>query len=129
MVHLARQIMITLGIDYGERKIGLAISSGKLAQPLKVVHSLSEILDIINKEHVEKIVIGISEGQVAKNAKKFAEELKEKTNLEVVEIDETLSTKDAQAMAMEAGIKRKKRKAMEDAYAAALILQSYLDNA
>ena len=121
--------MRLLGIDYGKRKIGLAISEGRLAEPWKVIRYkdtriLSEQLQRIIKENdVEKVVVGISEGRMAEESKKFAKRIGAET------FDETLSTHDAQRVSIEMGIKRKKRKGMEDAYAAALILQGYLDSA
>ena len=125
--------MIILGIDYGEAKIGLAISSGTLAAPLLVIKykTIDELFVRIKKiaeeERAAKLVVGISERESAKKAKKFGGDLAKYLELPVDFVDETLSSKDAQIMAIEAGIKRKKRKNMEDAYAAALILQSYLD--
>lgn len=117
-----------LGIDYGEKKIGLAIADSLVAEPLKVVSSLDGVVSEIRKNNIEKIVVGISEGESADKAKAFGRILQERVGMEVVFQDETLSTQEAQTLAMEAGIKRKKRKGMEDAFAAALILQNYLDN-
>ena len=126
--------MNILGIDYGDKKIGLAIANGPLADPLKVLHykkiqtAIKEIAKITREEKIEKIIIGISSGQIAYKSKKFASILEQETNLPVELVDETLSTQDAQNMAIQSGMKKKKRKALEDAFAATLILQSYLDS-
>jgi len=126
--------MIYLGIDYGLKKAGFAISSGKLASPLKVIHFSSHlqllqgILKIVEDEGVEKIVIGLSDGMTAQAAKSFSNMLEVETGLPIEFQDETLTTKDAQRLSIEAGINRKKRQRLEDAYAATLILQSYLDS-
>ncbi len=126
--------MKILGIDYGRRKMGLAISEGSFAEPLKVLRYeeaevLSDKLRIIIKElNIEKIVIGVSEGKTAKETKEFAKKLQEALLVPVEFQDETLTTHEAQELSIKAGIKRKKRKLMEDAYAASLILQNYLDS-
>ena len=134
--HLAKN-MKYLGLDYGERKVGLAVgdSESKLAVPLKTIRftSINELLkkveQTIEAEQVEKIVLGISEGQMAEKTRKFAKILEQKINMPVIFQDETLTTKDAQRLSIEAGIKRKKRKFLEDAYSAALIMQAYFDTA
>lgn len=120
--------MKILGIDYGRSKVGVAIADGPLAEPLQVIRYkdltilISQIKKIIEKEKVEKVVVGISEGEIAEESKKFANEIGAETS------DETLSTSDAQALSREAGISQKKRHEMEDAYAACIMLQNYLDN-
>lgn len=122
-----------LGIDYGDAKIGLSISSGKLADPLTVIYyhtideAIKKILKVIDEEHIDLIAIGLPEGQVAVRVGIFKQALEEKTNKQIIFTDETLSTKEAQSKAIEAGINRKKRRHLEDAYSAALILQQYLD--
>ena len=126
--------MKLLGIDYGKAKIGLAISGGSLAAPLQVLRLSSEqevilkIKKIIAEENISELVVGVSENESADLAREFAKKLEDQTNLVVNLFDETLSTRDANAFAIEAGIGREKRRRMEDAYAATLILQSYLDN-
>ncbi len=126
--------MRILGIDYGRRKIGIAFGDERLVEGFTVVRyedekkALEKIIKIIKKEKVNEIVIGVSEGQIGEESRKFGEKLGEKVNLPVHFQDETLTTRDAQALSIIAGIKRKKRRALEDAYSAALILQNYLDS-
>lgn len=116
-----------LGIDYGKSKIGLAIADGPLAAPWKVIKYkdikiLTEnIKKIVKEEGIEKIVVGISEGEIGEESKKFAGEIGAST------FDETLSSRDAQIRSLEAGIGQKKRHKMEDAYAATVMLQNFLD--
>jgi len=125
--------MNILGIDYGKAKIGLAISHNLLAEPLKVVRysSLEEFIkkleEIIKKESIQKIVVGISEGETKRQTEEFVTFLKEKINTPIETFDETLSTHEAQELSKEVGMKRKKRRQMEDAYAATIILQRYID--
>jgi putative Holliday junction resolvase len=127
--------MRILGIDYGSRKVGLALSVGPMADPYKVIRYNSEfdlfsqLKAIIEDEQIEKIIVGLSEGISAGKQKEFASKLyQELDNVDIDLFDETLSTYDAQTMSREAGIKRSKRKSLEDAYAAAVILQRYLDS-
>ena len=112
--------MRILGIDYGRSKIGLAIAEGSLAEPWKVVKP-SEVKKILDSENFEKIVVGVSESEMGKESKEFADKIGAET------FDETLSTQDAQRLSIESGMNRKKRKNMEDAFAASVMLQSYLD--
>ncbi len=128
--------MKILGVDYGRKKIGLAIadSDSRLAEPLKVirVENLEEgpgrVAEVVQVEEVEKVVLGISEGEMAEETKEFGKKLEEKLKIPVEFQDETLTTHDAQRLSLEVGMKRKKRKLMEDAYSATLILQDYLDS-
>ena len=120
--------MKILGIDYGRRKVGLAIANGPLAAPWKVIKYkdakvlMENIKEIIRKEGIEKTVVGVSEGEMGEESKKFAREIG------AVTFDETLSTQDAQIRSLEAEIGQRKRHEMEDAYAATIMLQNYLDD-
>lgn len=113
--------MKILGIDYGRKKMGLAIAESLFAEPWKVVKP-SELKIILEQEKFDKIVVGISEGEMGGESKKFAEEITAET------FDETLTSQDAQRLSREAGVSQKKRRDMEDAYAAAIMLQNYLDS-
>ncbi len=125
--------MIFISFDYGRKKVGVALSLGSLAEPLKVLKGenyaalLKQALTVIDNERPDELVVGLSENEIASEAKRFGEELSLVTRIPVVFVDETLSTHDAQEMAIHSNMKRKKRKEMEDAFAAAVILQKYLD--
>lgn len=120
--------MKLLGIDYGRRKIGVAISQGTLAEPLQVIRykdyekMIAHIRRIIEKQKIDKVVVGISEGEMGEESKEFAK------NFNADTFDETLSSKDAIQMSIESGMGRKKRKEMEDAFAASIMLQNYIDD-
>lgn len=122
-----------LGIDYGRKKIGLAVSEGMIAEPLKVVRfekkevALAKIEQIVKTESIEKVIIGVSEGKMGEETREFTKLLKKKISAEVFFQDETLSTQSAQELSLTANIKRRKRREMEDAYSAAIILQAYID--
>lgn len=102
-----------LGIDFGPRNIGLALSEGEIAQPYAVVHKLSQIETIIKNQKITKIVVGVSEGKSKTAALSFGKKLQSMLRLPVEFIDETLSTHEAGPKA--------------HAKAAAIILQRYLD--
>lgn len=120
--------MKILGIDYGRSKVGLSVSEGKLAEPYKVIRYtdpkdlFSRIEKEIEDNQIEKVVVGVSEGEMGKESEKFAKLIGAET------FDETLSTYDAQRLSLEAGVSRKRRRKLEDAFAASVMLQSYLDN-
>lgn len=126
--------MKILGIDYGRRKLGLAISEGYLSEPWKVLRvenldeALKKVTQIIKDEKIEKVVIGVSEGEMGRESKDFGMNLQQELEIQVDTHDETLSTQDAVRLAIEAGMGRKKRNEMEDAFAASIILQDYLDS-
>ncbi len=127
--------MKILGIDYGKKKIGLALAEGPLAEPWKVIRfdDLSEavrkIKTEIETEKPDRIIVGISEGAMAEETRKFLSAIcNQLPAIKFETFDETLTTQEAQKLAIEAGISRKKRKEMEDAYAASLMLQLYLDS-
>lgn len=120
-----------LGVDFGTKRVGLAISEGNLATPWRVikVRGLSDLVEkipqIVRVENFEKIVVGLPEGSTGEKAQKFIRLLLEK-GLDVTSADETLTSKKALKVMIEAGYGRQKRKS-DDAIAAALILQNYLD--
>ncbi len=125
--------MKILGIDYGRSKIGLATSEGSLADPIGVIRYtdtkilVDKLIKIIEENNIEKIIFGVSEGEMGKESKNFSLNFGKLVGIPVETFDETLSTQDAQRMSREAGIGQKKRHQMEDAYAAAVMLQNYLD--
>jgi putative Holliday junction resolvase len=120
-----------LGIDWGEKRIGLAIGDDetKIASPFKIAKDLDEVLQTVQDEDIEVIVLGkplsIKNYQLRiKNDSFniFFSELKNKVKIPVEIIDERLSSKAADAL-----IGDKKTKVPRDMAAAMLILQNYLD--
>jgi len=134
--------MKVLGLDYGEKRTGVAISDELelIAGPLKTIfHSnksclIDEILQIIKETNAKKIVLGKplnmngTEGARVRETLEFANELKEKSNLEIELIDERLTTVTAHNILNESGVGgSKKRKNIIDTLSAVIILQQYLD--
>lgn len=124
--------MKILGVDYGKKKVGLAISEGLTASPLYVLEvtslkdAVEKVSSVINKEVIEKTVVGVPEsGEAMKITKNFVTELRKK-GVDVTEADETLSSYQAGNLMVELGSTKSSRKS-EDAYSAAIILQNYLD--
>lgn len=134
--------MRILAVDHGEKRIGLALSdsTGTIANPLQVIKHVSRLLDaaqvadIATQHDVDLIVIGQSFDEAGnpnlagRRAAKFAEALNEQISIPVVLWDESFSTQDARAARIELGVSRKKRSGHQDALAAAVILQSYLES-
>lgn len=133
--------MRILGIDLGEKRIGISISDelGITAQGLPTINSaneidnLNDIKKIIDKYEVEKIILGLpknmngSLGKQAKKAISFAEKLKKTFQLPVELEDERLTTNKAEKLLIEDDRSRKKRKKVIDKMSAVIILQSFLD--
>lgn len=133
--------MKILGLDYGDRKIGVAISDafGWTAQGLEVIvrrddEEVLQRLGTIVREHgVEEFVLGMpknmngSIGPRGELSKAFAETLKQTFGLPVHLWDERLSTVSAERTLLEADVSRKKRRQVVDKMAATIILQTYLD--
>jgi len=134
--------MRILAVDHGEKRIGIALSdpTATIASPLNVIKHVSRLLDaaqvanIASENKVGLIVIGQSfdeEGHpnlAGRRAAKFAEALKEQTNIPVVLFDESFSTQDARAIRIEMGVSRKKRAGHMDELAAVMILRSYIES-
>lgn len=130
-----------LGIDFGERRIGLAISDplGLTAQPLdtlmfKTDQQIWNHLDnLIQKYRVEKIVVGLplhmhgEAGSLAEKVELFAQELRNRFNLEVILWDERLSSKVAEDVLRAVGKQPSRQKAKVDQISALWILQGFLD--
>lgn len=138
--------MRTLGIDFGTKRIGLAISDagGKYAAPLEVItytavaQATATIIALIREEKVRQIVIGLplnmddSMSPMARQAAEFGRALSMAAGVAAVFVDERLSSFDAEQQMIElkrAGAKltRGMKKQQLDARAAATFLQAYLD--
>ena len=131
--------MRTLGLDVGDRRIGVAVSDpdGRMAFPLTTHERRGDdahgLLEVARREEAGRIVVGLpismdgSRGPQADSAAAFADELRRRGDLEVVLWDERLSSREADHHLRAAGRRGRDAKAQRDAVAAAIILQSYLD--
>ncbi len=128
-----------LAIDYGDVRIGVAISDplGLTAQPVGTIQNsltaIKEIIDIIKEKKVTKLIIGLPKNQYGDDSKKakdvrlFAAKLLDDHNIDIEFVDERFSTIASQRQLIEMNIKGKKRKTIIDTQAAMFILQGVLD--
>jgi putative Holliday junction resolvase len=128
----------SLGVDYGTKRVGLAISDslGITARPLSVVPRsavVEEVVNLVKAHDVGTIVVGLptglggDEGMSASEARKLADELGTAAGVEVILVDERYTSRMAEDALLESGMKRRKRRESVDKVAAAIILQDYLD--
>ena len=136
--------MRVMGIDYGDSRIGIAISDplGWTAQALETINwngdvevPIKRISELIEEYDVKTVIIGFPknmDGTVGARGEKtieFIEFLKERIkNIEVIKWDERLTTVAANRTMHEMGVKKSKKKLVVDQIAAVYILQGYLDS-
>lgn len=134
--------MRTLGIDYGTKRIGVAVSdpSGTIAFPLEVIpfsnlkSAVVRIIEICREKEVGTIVVGRpvnmdgTIGQMCADADNFAERLRRETGKKVIGYDERLTTAIAEKSLIGADMRRDARKNIRDMVSAQIILQNYLDS-
>ncbi len=129
-----------LGLDPGERRIGIAVSdvTGTIASPVEFIdrearNEEERIVDLCKEWEIVQIVVGLplsldgSEGPAAKKSRGFARSVEEWTELPVVLHDERFTTVTAEQALLEGGVKRRSRTTKRDQVAAAVMLQGYLD--
>ena len=136
--------MRVMGLDYGSKTVGVAISDslGLTAQGVETIwrkqenklrQTLARIEELISEYQVERIILGYPKnmnntiGERALKSLEFKEKLEGRTGLPVVMWDERLTTAEAERTLMETGVRRENRKQYLDQMAAVLILQGYLD--
>ena len=135
--------MRVIGLDLGNRTVGIALSDylGIIANPVGTFRfeeqdldaALAEVCRVIIENDVQKIVLGFPKnmngtiGPQAEYCLKFKGMLEEATKLEVIMIDERLTSRQADVIMLSADMSRNKRKKNVDKLAATIILQTYLD--
>lgn len=135
--------MKAMGIDFGLARIGIALSDDTkfLATPFETYkrkgaeQDIQYLAQIIKEKNVDEIVCGLpmnmagQEQEIAQKTRDFMEILKEQVNIDVVFVDERLSSLMAEELLKETERDWKKRKEKLDAVAASIILQDFLDGA
>jgi len=133
-----------LGIDFGERRVGLALSdpTATIAQPLPTIvrragkrPPVAAIIEIIQQNDVDRAVIGLplnlsgDETEWTTQVREFAAKLSERAGIPVDFLDERLTSVQAERAVRSIGLKRSQREQKEriDAAAAVLLLQTFLD--
>jgi len=123
--------MIYLGIDWGLKRVGLSISEGLIASPLVSLNisgledGVNKVMELVKKEGIDVIVIGKPEGEMGRRVDQTVKALT-KAGGSVVLADETLSTQNAKKEMIKLGLGKKARQD-DNAVAAAIILQNFLD--
>jgi len=131
-----------MGLDLGERRIGIALSDimGIIANGYesytreRLNRDLEHIVNICKEKNVELIVIGLpmsmngTRGEAVDKVEFFVSKLKEKTPIKIDFYDERLTTATAQKLLISADVSREKRKQVIDKMAATIILQDYLNS-
>lgn len=137
--------MRIMGLDYGAKTVGVAISDELLltAQPVETIkreretklrQTLARIEELMEEYQVEKVVIGLpkklnnEEGERCEKTREFAAMVERRSGLEVILWDERLTTVLADTVLEEGGVARKNRKKYVDKVAASLILKGYLES-
>ncbi len=132
-----------LAIDFGTKRVGLAISDpdAKLAFPLKTIYKttrdklFSEILNVLDEQGVDGIVLGMPHGPVAadgqealivRQVQNFAARLRRRCQLPIYLVDEDFTSRDAEELLRQAGLRGEKLKEVLDQQAAARILEGFI---
>lgn len=129
-----------LGLDLGERRIGVAISDemGLIASPLTMVPRkgpvVEDVRQLIERYGIVRLVVGMPvglsgrEGPQAAAIRAYAESIREEMPVPLDYWDERMTSSIAEKHLIASGVRREKRKQHVDAVAAAVMLQGYLDN-
>lgn len=131
-----------LALDPGTKRIGVALSDelGWTAQPLEtyerrsVAADVAHIQQLVDRHEVKRIVMGFpvrldgTLGPAALQVQEFIGQLEQTVTVPIVTWDERMTTKAAEEILIQANMSRRKRKGAVDRVAAAILLQSYLEN-
>jgi len=134
--------MRILALDHGTKRIGMAVSDELklIAQPLEFVppkpfeQFVERLLVLIQDKQVELILVGMprnmngSYGPAALRVEEFVNALKNAVSVPIKTLDERLTSAQANRVLIEADVRRNTRKQKVDKMAAAILLQTYLDN-
>ncbi len=123
-----------LGIDLGKKTTGMAISSGTIASPYKTItnknleEAVEKISHIADEESVSQLILGFVDGKIKKYFDDFAFEFRKKNpHIELIMIDETLTSRQASETMININMPKNKRRKKEHEIAACHILESYLN--
>ena len=131
-----------MGIDYGDKRIGVALSDLLciISSPYEVfinkgeMESLNHLDKIIKENDVDEIAMGLplnmdgSEGERAKLHREFGQRLSDFSGVKVYFVDERLTSAEAEEILVSSGVRREKRKELIDKLSAQIILQTFIDN-
>jgi putative holliday junction resolvase len=134
--------MRILALDHGTVRIGVALSDElkMIASPLEFIPAepwdafLQRLQQIIAEKQVERILVGMprnmdgSYGPATEKVRAFLEQLRAVITVPIQTVDERLSSVHAQKLLQQSGVKSRQQRGKVDQMAAAILLQSYLDN-
>ncbi len=137
--------MRIMGLDYGSKTVGVAISDAlgftaqgietiEIAQAGKLRKTFARIEELIDQYEVDRVILGYpknmnnTEGERCAATNEFKEKLEKRTGLPVILWDERQTTISAERVLQESGVRREHRKEYIDKIAAVFILQGYLDS-
>jgi len=127
--------MRVVALDYGEKRIGVAVAQTEIgiALPATVLpNDVEAVVRWLKQEGAECVVVGMpthlwGEKSVrAQQVEAFIEALQARLNISIETVDERLTTREAERRLIEGDMRRARRKEVQDAVAAALILETYL---
>lgn len=123
--------MIFLGIDYGKKRVGLALGQFGFAEPLTIIENtsnlLSQLQQVMTDHQIETIVVGVSDREMAEETIQFAQKLRSLVHKPIYLVDESFSSKETMSKLIEAGAKQKRRGQPIDQLAASQFLQDFMD--
>jgi putative Holliday junction resolvase len=135
--------MRVMALDYGERRVGVAISDELqlIARPLTTIRRekkgyaqiIDRIRELVDENEVATLVVGLplnmdgSRGAAVDRVESFISDLRRSVSIPVVAVDERLTSREADRMLREMGMGLRERRARSDEYAASVILQDYID--
>lgn len=132
-----------MALDYGERRVGVAISDELqlIARPFTTIRRekkryaqvIDQIRELVDENEVATLVVGLplnmdgSRGAAVDRVERFISDLRRSVSIPVVAVDERLTSREADRMLREMGVGLRERRARSDEYAASVILQDYID--
>jgi putative Holliday junction resolvase len=135
--------MRVMALDYGERRVGVAISDELqlIARPFTTIRRekkryaqvIDQIRELVDENEVATLVVGLplnmdgSRGAAVDRVERFISDLRRSVSIPVVAVDERLTSREADRMLREMGVGLRERRARSDEYAASVILQDYID--
>lgn len=127
--------MKIVGLDYGEKRIGVAVAQTELgiALPTAVLpNDIETIVEWIRQSGAERVVVGMpwhlwgAKSTRAEQVEQFVQQLRQRLSTPIETIDERLSTQEAERRLRAGEVRRERRKQIQDAVAAAILLETYL---
>ncbi len=132
--------MVIMSVDFGRARTGIAICDPgeRLASPVTVIHEkyvpalVQKVAALAAERRAELLVVGLpvnmdgTEGESAVNARRFADDLRDVSGIEVDMLDERCTTMEAHLFLNATNTRGKKRKAVVDAVSAVIILENYI---